>query len=78
MQNGSAPARAGAKWGYIGTDGQFRIKPLFDEAKPFESGLAEVHDGSSQGYIDEGGNCVCRSDRQSQGKFQLFRCNLRQ
>ncbi len=50
------------KFGYINTNGEFVIKPQFDDAENFgsqeEEPLALVRVGNKYGYIDKSGNYV--------------------
>lgn len=46
------------KHGYLGTSGEVVIPPIFDWAKDFRGGLAEVTLGQTQGYIDVTGRFV--------------------
>ena len=53
-----SPAKSGDKWGYIGKDGKFRIKPQFDCAYPFDenaNGTAAVSNGYGYGFINDKG-----------------------
>lgn len=53
-----SPAKSGDKWGYIGTDGTFRIKPQFDCAYPFDentNGTAAVSNENGYGFINDKG-----------------------
>ena len=58
MSEGVAPARTGAKWGFIKSDGAYVLSPAFDAAKPFQDGLAEVAIGKQMAYIDHKGRVV--------------------
>ena len=43
------------KWGIVDKDGKQVIKPLFNEALSFSSGLAAVRFTNGWGYVDEMG-----------------------
>jgi len=54
---GMCPVCVGSSWGYIGENGQYRIKPVFRSAAPFGDGLAYVVTLSQGGgFIDTLGN----------------------
>lgn len=46
------------RFGYIGTDGNFAIAPVFDYAEPFVCGVAPVTFGGGRGAIDTSGAYV--------------------
>lgn len=48
------------KWGYIDRAGNWAIKPKFDRASTFNSGLAHVSNGQTGGYIDKAGRWILR------------------
>ena len=51
---GSAGDAAG-RWGYLDKQGRMAIAPAYDEAEPFQNGLAAVNKDGRWGYIDRGG-----------------------
>lgn len=51
---GSRNDEAGA-WGYIDKQGRMAIAPAYEEARPFQNGLAAVSQGGMWGYIDTRG-----------------------
>lgn len=54
---GLCPVALGSYWGYIGENGQYRIKPVFRSAAAFGDGLAYVVTADSKsGFIDTLGN----------------------
>jgi len=54
------------KWGYIGTDGTFKIDPQFDKVDIFCCSRAAVSwDDGSYGYIDKQGKTIWRCDHSS-------------
>lgn len=56
FSGGLANARVeGGKWGYIGTDGAFKIRPTFDFATEFSEDLAFVKTANTSMYIDRRG-----------------------
>ncbi len=54
IRKGSGPE----SWGYINRNGEFVIKPQFQQAKPFYRGLAQVFLNGQMGYIDKTGQFV--------------------
>lgn len=52
------PVRKGEKWGYIDSKGNVAIKPQFQYAQNFSSGLAAVRIGGKTGYINKNGEIV--------------------
>ncbi|GHT08681.1 hypothetical protein AGMMS49525_17840 [Bacteroidia bacterium] len=46
------PVKSGGKWGYINLEGEYVIKPKFEEAQSFQDGLALVKSGGKWGYIN--------------------------
>jgi WG repeat protein/DnaJ-like protein len=53
---GLKPIHFGGVWGYVNKDGKLVIEPRFDDAYPFQEGLALVSDHGRYGYIDATGN----------------------
>ena len=45
----------GGKWGFINREGEMKINPIYDEAKPFKNGYAPVRKGNLWSYIGSGG-----------------------
>lgn len=43
------------KFGYLDTEGEWAIEPVYDEAKPFSEGLAAVFSSNRWTYIDDKG-----------------------
>src|SRR5687767_5715878 len=60
FSEGTAPARLGAKWGYVDRSGRFVVEPQFDEASGFNDGRALVRQGELYGYIDRRGEFVVK------------------
>ncbi|MCP5108304.1 MAG: TonB family protein [bacterium] len=59
---GLAGVRTGSKWGFIGKDGKFLIKPRFQYIKDsFSDGLACVMENYKYGYIDKQGQWKIKS-----------------
>jgi len=58
--NGLAQVRNKNHWGYIGTDGQWRIPPRYRRAMPFRAGLALVEYEGGWQYLNEQGDVVWR------------------
>lgn len=56
---GKASDPAGA-WGYIDKQGRMAILPAFQEAEPFQNGLAAVQQEGQWGYIDTRGEWVIK------------------
>ncbi|MCU0231682.1 MAG: WG repeat-containing protein, partial [Acidobacteria bacterium] len=47
------------RYGFVDKNGKIAINPQFDEAKPFENGLAHVKLGRGQwGYVDKTGKFI--------------------
>ena len=74
MNEGLYPAsvktKKGVKWGYINDRGEFQIKPIFDNAQPFQSnGLAVVDSGRYSGLINREGNYVVEPKYDSISEF---------
>lgn len=51
--DGLAPARRGAKWGYLARDGAWQIEPYFSDARPFHEGVAAVQVGGTYAVVDK-------------------------
>jgi hypothetical protein len=49
---------ADSKWGYLDKRGNWKIKPIFDEARPFSEGLACVKQNGLWGFINRSGQMV--------------------
>lgn len=56
---GKASDPAGT-WGYIDKQGRMVILPAFQDAEPFQNGLAAVQQGDQWGYIDTRGEWVIK------------------
>ena len=52
------PARVNGKWGFMDNQGNWLIKPRFDNAREFSDGLAPVATNDHWGLIDKKGNWV--------------------
>lgn len=50
------------KWGYIGTDGNWVLQPVYDWVSTFHEGLAAVTKDDRTSYIDQDGNVVLELD----------------
>jgi hypothetical protein len=48
------------KWGFIGHDGAFRVRPQFEDVGPFSDGLARASVDGKWGYIDSAGQWKIR------------------
>src|SRR5699024_3055898 len=57
---GLAAASKKGKWGYLNTEGKWKIKPQYDWALPFSEGLAVVAKGNRYGFIDNSGEFVLK------------------
>lgn len=56
---GLEPLQVGGQWGFIGTDGTFRINPQFDGVQlGFSDGLVAVRSNGRWGYLDPSGTLV--------------------
>lgn len=49
------------KYGYIDRTGQIVIEPVFEEAFPFEGGVAKFKNSDSWGYLDTSGTIIWQS-----------------
>src|SRR5579884_284592 len=57
------PFCANRRWGYIDATGHVAIQPQFDMASDFSDGLAYVHTGDNDAFIDTRGRIVFSPDR---------------
>ena len=55
---GRLRAKRDGKWGYLDQSGKFAIEPVYDAAKRFRNGIAEVKVGKHSGFIDPAGKVV--------------------
>ncbi|ECR3642583.1 WG repeat-containing protein, partial [Campylobacter coli] len=55
---GLAGVKLNGKWGFIDKNGEFAIKPNFDDAWYFREGLAKVGLNGKYGLIDKSGKIV--------------------
>ena len=46
------------KWGFVNSEGEEVIVPVYAEAKSFSNGLAAVSNGETWGFIDRDGTLV--------------------
>jgi hypothetical protein len=46
------------KWGFINTNGEFVVKPVYDYAESFQNGLAVVWDFSKMYYVNKKGELI--------------------
>ena len=46
------------KYGYINKKGEFVIKPIYNEAEPFENGLGKVKRNDKEGFVNSNGEEV--------------------
>lgn len=59
-ENGLARVEVDDKWGFINTDGEFVIEPIYDTALSFEDdSVVGVEKDGKWAYIDAQGNAVC-------------------
>ena len=58
FSNGLAAVRFKDKWGFINNNGDFVIKPQYDDADNFSEGLAAVRMGCNYGFVDARGKFV--------------------
>jgi hypothetical protein len=63
------PCSSSGRWGYIDTDGQFMIKPQFNDAQDFSQGLAAVQIGEKWGFVNPKGEIVIEPHYMSAGRF---------
>lgn len=52
------PVQIEGRWGYINSDGQIQIEPVFQDASLFYEGLAAVRESNRRKYIDKSGEVV--------------------
>lgn len=55
MSQGLEPKKMEGKWGFVDKDGQWVVKPKYDEVKPFKEDLAAVNKKGKWGFIFESG-----------------------
>jgi hypothetical protein len=58
-----------SQWGYIKSDGNYQIKPQFDDAYPFFENLAAISIGNKYGYIDKNGKIVINPEYEATYDF---------
>ena len=58
FSEGLAAVKKDGKWGYINTDGEMVIDPIYDSANSFSEGLAAVQSKGRWGYINTKGETV--------------------
>jgi hypothetical protein len=61
--NGRLRAKQGFTWGYKDASGGWAIPPKYNDARPFQDGLASVQDGDKWIVIDVHGNLVPRDNQ---------------
>jgi hypothetical protein len=49
------PIESNGKWGFVGADSEWKVKPKFDGAQPFSEGMAPIKIKHMWGYIGESG-----------------------
>jgi hypothetical protein len=54
------PVEANGKWGYVGKDNEWAVKPKFENAKKFSEGMAPVKIKGKWGYIGESGKVAIK------------------
>ncbi len=62
LQGSLIPVEVDGKCGYINTDGQMVIQPIFEKADPFHGNYAAVETEDETLFIDRGGNAKMRFD----------------
>jgi hypothetical protein len=77
FEEGLEPLRVGDQWGFIGTDGKFRINPQFDEAQGFSDGLAPVRIKDRWGYVDPSGKLIINPQFDAALPFRSGRAAVR-
>jgi hypothetical protein len=60
FSEGLAAAEDRDKWGFIGHDGAFRVRPEFEDVGPFSNGLARASVDGKWGYVDSAGQWKIR------------------
>jgi hypothetical protein len=69
FNEGLAPAKENGKWGYVNTDGQWAINPIYDVTDGFSEGLATVRLGTENLVIDHTGATRIRKECQEISGF---------
>lgn len=69
FSEGLAPVKYRKKWGFINTNGEFVIKPRFDEAKPFAYGVSAVCLKGKWGFTDKTGNLIIKPQYEDCSSF---------
>ncbi len=54
------PVEANGKWGYVGNDNEWFVKPKFEQAKTFSEGMAPVKIKGKWGYVGESGKVAIK------------------
>lgn len=54
------PVEANGKWGYVGNDNEWVVKPKFEHAKTFSEGMAPIKVKGKWGYIGENGKVLIK------------------
>ena len=60
FSEGLAAVEQDGAWGFIDTQGKFRVQPRFESVRSFHDGLAAVGSGGKWGYIDRDGRSIIR------------------
>ena len=58
FSDGAALVKENASWGFLKENGEWLVKPSFDNAQPFHDGFALVLKGGKYGLIDRFGKLV--------------------
>jgi hypothetical protein len=54
------PVEANGKWGFVGADNQWVVKPKYDAAKPFSEGMAPIKVKQNWGFLGESGKIAIK------------------
>ena len=71
------PASEGGQWGYIDLQGNWRIRPRFDQAQLFSNGFAAVRTTTGWGFVDVNGRERIPARFGAVGNFSSERAPIR-
>jgi hypothetical protein len=54
------PVEANGKWGYVGSDNEWKVKPKYDGAKPLTEGMGAIKVKNLWGFIGESGKIAIK------------------
>ena len=71
------PVQVEGKWGYINSDGQLQIEPVFQSASLFHEGVAAVRESHRWKYIDKSGEVAIEGNFSRIGNFSQGKAAVR-